>query len=399
MSDAPAPQLGKISHRLDPKTGERVAVLRTSDRLAFKHCRRKWDWTSHLRCGLQTIVTADPLWMGSGMHYALEDFHGENKYGSPGMAFMAYAKAYRISYPKKIPPDWQELANLCKGMMDYYSDYWLIGRDPMETYVVDGIPQVEANIKVTVSWELIEEYCRRTGDKEKYARIRSEYDRVEYSGQLDRVVVDDNGQIWIMEYKSAKVIQTTHYLTDPQVSAYCWMADATYSLPVAGVIYQQHKKALPHEGRILKNGSVSTAQNQATTHRMYRKTLLDVYGDAGNFPEDNVKLLNQLAREENGDADTFIRRDRIYRNANTSAAESQKILMEAVDMLDPSLVLYPNPTRDCSRMCNLLDACVSMDDGSDYKHQLALETEPRPDGYDGWRKNLPDPKTFDGIKL
>ena len=123
-------QLGRVSHRLDKTTGERVAVLRTSDRLAFKHCRRKWDWTSHLRNNLQTIVTADPLWTGSGMHYALEDYHGTNVYGSPAKAFMAYAEAYRLTYPKKVPPDWRDLAQLGHDMMEYYSDYWLIGRDP-----------------------------------------------------------------------------------------------------------------------------------------------------------------------------------------------------------------------------------------------------------------------------
>lgn len=388
--------LGKVSHRLDKETGERVAVLRTSDRISFLGCRRKWAWNSHLRDNLQAIVAADPLWMGSGMHYALEDFHGANIYGTPAMAYQAYAKAYARTYPKKVPPDWKELCKLGAEMMDYYV-LWLKGRDPLTTLVVDGIPQVEANIKVNVDMDLIKYYC--LGDMPKYERIRSVYDRVEYSMQLDRVVVDENGFAWILEYKSAKIIQTTHYQTDPQVSAYMWGADAAYTIPVAGVIYQQHKKSLPHGGRILQNGSVSTAQNQSTTHRMYRETLIDVYGAVNKAPDANIKYLNSLALTENADADDYIRRDRIYRNAKTSEAESKKILQAAVDMLDPALPLYPNPTRNCAHMCSFLGPCVSLDDGSDFMHDLMLESEPRPEGYDGWRGNLPDPSTFTGLSL
>ena len=168
-------------------------------------------------------------------------------------------------------------------------------------------------------------------------------------------------------------------------------------LPVAGTIYQQHRKSLPKPGRILQNGSVSTAQQQATTHRLYRETLIEVYGSVNKAPEENVKYLNNLALTENADWDDFIRRDKVYRNSKTSEAESRKVLMAAVDMLDPALPLYPNPTRDCVHRCSFLDACVSLDDGSDWQHQLMLESEERPEGYDGWRSSLPDPTTFEGV--
>ena len=51
-------------------------------------------------------------------------------------------------------------------------------------------------------------------------------------------------------------------------------------------------------------------------------------------------------------------------------------------------------------MCGLLGPCVSKDDGSDWQRDLELETEPgpHPDERDYWRKYLPDPKTFKGVK-
>lgn len=387
-------EFNQISAKIDPETGERVAVIRTSDRIQFKKCRRRWGWNSHLRDNLQAIVHADPLWLGSAMHYALEDFHGDRLYGTAGKAVLAYAEAFAKTYPKKVPPDWKVLSKLGFDMMEYY-EMWLEGRSPLKTLIIDGKPQLEVNIKIPITWDLIEKFCQ--GDQAKFDRIRKHYDRVEYSMQLDRVAQDENGDIWIVEYKSAKIMSTTHYLVDPQVSTYCWGTDVVYKdlgLNLAGVIYQQHKKALPKGGRILQNGSVSSAKNQSTTHRLYRQTLIDVYGGTGEAPDACVHYLNELAKSEDYESDAFIRRDRVYRNAKTSHSEAIKILQETVDMLDPLLPLYPNPSRDCAHMCSFLGPCVSLDDGSDWKHDMMLESEPRPDGYDGWRKKLPSPEGF-----
>lgn len=73
--------------------GLKVATIRTSDRLLFKRCRRRWGWNSHLRGNLAPKTNAAPLWTGSGFHFALEDCHSQNLYGHPGLAFLAYREA------------------------------------------------------------------------------------------------------------------------------------------------------------------------------------------------------------------------------------------------------------------------------------------------------------------
>lgn len=71
--------------------------------------------------------------------------------------------------------------------------------------------------------------------------------------------------------------------------------------------------------------------------------------------------------------------------------------MQAIDMLDPLLPLYPNPTRQCSHLCSFNSPCVSMDDGSDYEYELELGYEYKPGEYDGWRVNLPHPEELNSI--
>ena len=366
----------------------RVAVIRTSDSIQFKGCRRRWDWSSHLRGNMNPLIQADPLWLGSGMHYALEDFHGHQKYGTAAMAIMAYAFAFHKKYPDKVPPEWMELLKLGVEMMEYYP-VWLKNRPLLDTYVFNGQPQIEVSIKIPID----------IGKLKNWQKIAKHWDQVVYSLTLDRAIVDEDKRVWIMEYKSAKVIKTAHYATDPQVSRYIWAADVVYDEPVAGVIYQQHRKDLPKPARVLLNGTISTAQNQTTTHGLYREALMNLYKDPSKFPEANLALLNEFAKEENEDGDKFIRRDRIHRNCKTSESEAQKILLEVSDMLDPDLSIYPNPTRDCPNFCPFYSPCVSLDDGSDWKYQLEQGFEQRPAEYDEWREKLPDPTTFKGIKL
>lgn len=369
----------------DDATGtrrERVAVIRTSDRISFKNCRRRWGWSSHLRHNLGPKHGIAPLWYGTGMHFALEDFHGYNRFGHPKAAFEAYVKASKEHNERKLPPDWEQLLELGRNMMDYYV-VWMQQRKNslLRTYWVDGVPQVEVNFRFIIP-----------GDWTKFG-----YDRVEYSGTIDRVCIDENDMLWPLDYKSAVAIQTLHYLVDPQVSAYMWAAPHIYNKPVAGFIYQQHKKSTPAPGRILKNGSVSMAQNQSTSHFLYKQTLIEVYGGLEKCSADHIAFLNDLARQESEEADNFIRIDKIYRNERRAQSEGTKIIMEIEDMLNPNLPLYPNPTRDCSSFCPFISPCTSLDDGSNFQDELDMIMEPREGKYDMWRDKLvwPDDPTND----
>lgn len=353
------------------KQGRVVNIIRTSDRILFKRCRRRWAWSSHLRYNLGPIQKAAPLWLGSGFHFAMEDYHGERKFSSSRKAFLAYCKATQRQSGTALPENTPELIELGVGMLEYY-DLWLKTRDPLKTFVFEGVPQCEVNFKVKLPWT-----------EGKYG-----IDEVYYSGQIDRVIEDENGLLWLVEYKTAKAMATTHFLTDPQIGSYCWGAANMYGMPVAGVIYQQHRKDLPRKPRILANGKLSAADSQLTTHRMYREEMINIYGSVNKAPPENVRMLNNLAMVENEHMDAFVRRDKIQRNEFSIQTEGVKILMEVDEMLDPNLALYPNPTRQCAFECPFGSACVSLDDGSDWEYELQLTTTQRDAEYDSWRAYL-----------
>lgn len=341
-------------------------IVRTSDRGTFRRCRRLWGWSSALKGNLEPRDRPDVFWIGTGVHFALEDFHGHKRYPSAAEAFYAYSRATVLAAEEdpercSVPIDLPEFEKLSIGMMDYYERQWLVGRDPIKTYVIDGRPQVEITFSIPLP-----------------VATPEGYGRVMYQGTFDRIAIDQHDRLWIVEYKTAKDFSTGHFDTDPQVNAYAWAAHCIYDLPVAGVIYQQHKKVLPEYPRLLSStGRYSTDKRQYTTHRLYRDALIKQYGVVNKAPAANVQFLNHLASEEQEEGDRLIRRDRVYRNMHQIAAEGEKVLMEVQDMLRTDLALYPSPTRDCAHYCRFYNACVSIDDGSDWEEALNDIARPR----------------------
>ncbi len=357
---------------------KRIAVIRTSDRILFKRCRRRWGWQSHLRGNLGSREGQSPLWLGSGFHFALEDYHGANVYGHPAVALAEYVNATKRADAKGLPATWQDDARLGIGMLHYYADSWLSNRDHLKTYIYKGVPQVEVNfrIELPVDQKLLDAFG---------------YDGAVYSGTLDRVIEDNYGNLWIVEYKTAKAIQTLHLANDSQVSSYCWAGLHLYDKPVIGVIYQQHRKDLPHDPKILATGRLSTDKKQLITFQSMRSSIKRIYGDISRAPVAYIDMLNSLAMGESVMGDKFIMRTKVERNQHQSEAEGHKILMEAEEMLNPNLPLYPNPDRTCQFMCPFNGACVSMDDGGDYAYELELLFQDRDPNYDHWRSKLRTP--------
>ncbi len=360
-----------------------IAYIRTSDRSTFRRCRRLWGWTSHLRQNLRIRgYSATPLWLGTGVHFALEDYHGYNVYGSPAAALRVYAEACRKAPNYAIPDDWKEALELGVAMMEHYI-IWLETRDPLPTFIFNGHPQVEVRAEVPI--ELPEKF------KEFYSALI-------YRVTLDRVAIDEYERLWIVEYKTAAQVRTDHLPTDGQVTAYSWLASVMYGQEIAGVIYQQHRKDIPNEARILASGKISTAKQQKTTASNYKKALVNVYGMIETSPEENIACYNELLQRETEDRDDFIQRDRVERNAHQIQAEGVKVLLELEDILNPDLPLYPNPTRECS-YCNFESACVSLDDGSDWINEMEMTTEPREDDRETWRQYLSTPQHQNPLQL
>src|SRR5258707_12012307 len=139
-----------------------IIPIHSSDRAAFKFCRRSWAWSSPSKLNL--IPRADVygveknLWFGTGIHYALERYYNPALREEPNVAWLAWfelqwrggivaedevkefadrepqlivdTNTYRVQGLCDILPDdrlneelFMGLKDLGVGMMKFYKDY------------------------------------------------------------------------------------------------------------------------------------------------------------------------------------------------------------------------------------------------------------------------------------
>lgn len=327
--------------------------LHTSDRVGFKRCRRKWHFASPLKENLEPIrKSSGPLWLGSGIHWVLEDWHGYRKFATMEEAFQAY---YKVFPEEELPPEVSNLYETGIKMLDYYKGY--TEKKPWyKTVWIEGVPQVEVGFSIPIP-EL------DTAEKEVF-----------YHGTFDKVVEDEYGNWYILDYKTAAAIDTNKLTTDPQISAYLWAAEIHYSKPIAGLIYLQMVKSTPSQPKILKSGDVSKDKAQRTTHALYREALIKAYG---KVPQEYIDILNHYAELETPEGNSFIRIDVVERNKKAKLATYQNIIAEGKDMLNSELSIYPNPTRDCMWDCPFRTVCLTIDEGGEYESWIGYEFQKR----------------------
>ncbi len=353
-------------------TEPRLAVIRTSDRSTFRRCRRKWAWGSSLKQNRTTKDNPSYFWIGTGGHFALEDYYGYNHFQHPVEAAKAFVEASRLAnrvIGHGLPDDWEEQASLLYGILENYT-IWAQHRDEYETVWIDGEPQVEITAHIPLPIE-----------------PPPGFDGVVYQFTLDRLV-EINGEYWILDWKFYKSFSQSDLDYDEQMSSYIWAAGAVFERAIAGGILHEFKKTLPKPPRILGSGKISTAESQGTTHGLYRTALINLYGSVEKAPNGNVKTLNNLAMRESADRDDFIRRARTRRPLIQQQSTGTKILMEGTDMCNPDLPLYPNPHRDCSWDCSLKEVCLMMDRDDDWEFTLNDLTVQRQQEAGEWRNYL-----------
>jgi len=346
--------------------------LHTTDRNAFRCCRRRWNFQSALKQNLTMKGELSPnLWFGTGFHFALEDYHGYNRFGNPAKALKAYVDCFS---KEELTLDCQALVDIGYEMINHYVNEWLPRRNIYKTLIIDGVPQVEVESSIYIP-ELSEAFGIP----------------VIYQLKYDRVVTDPDGRFWIQDHKTAASFNISKLETDPQVSAYCWAFPYIYGQTSAGMLYSQYKKAIVEEPRILKNGNISTDKTQNTTYERYLKALKERYGNI-TFPPKYKEVLDILLEQETPESDAFIRWDRVARNEHNNESEYLKILAEGYEMLNPKLAIYPNPTSDCSWSCNFYNVCLAQDDGSDWEFMINEDFEIRKHEEEIWRSKIQYPQ-------
>lgn len=401
-------------------------TIRTSDRRTFRRCLRKWDFQSSLRGNWQHIGTEQNInfWFGSAIHFSMEDYHGENKFGDPRKAFWAYYQAFPTD---ELPIGAEVHYELGMAMLSYYLTWYKRHNDVagFETALVDPETHQLYNphqVKKTDKMEYAVEQSfilplntyvavDANGNIRKAffnvqdpSCISFTYNGVEcnivpicYHGTMDRIVCDKYGRYWVLDYKTAKGADTNKLDTDDQISAYLWAFEKWFGIKPYGFIYLQLTKEAVQEPKRLKNGELSVDKKQKTTYSLLKQEIINDYGTVNAAPDKLIQFLNHMASIESPEGDGFIRWDFVKRTPEQIRSTEEHIMGELHHMLWEDLYCYPAPTRDCIWDCPCRDLCLALDRKDETAvNEFMQNFEQRPRNEDGnldpWRENIPWPE-------
>lgn len=245
------------------KKGKDLPLLRTSERAAFKRCPQRWFWG--YREGLvPRYQKKDARWFGTGIHLAFAEWY------IPG-----------TERGRDLRETWEEYVG-----------------ESYDTLKISG-PEEEAEFEsdLELGKIMLTEHLNRYGDDPNWEVIYPEHTFavlirdpenpkkaiVRYVGTFDAIYINKKtGEVWLMDHKSAKAIDTGHLFGDEQAGSYVAVAPTQLVAEgilkkgedIAGIMYNFLAKRKPdsrprdENGRYLnKDGSISKVQPPKTLHR------------------------------------------------------------------------------------------------------------------------------------
>lgn len=370
---------------------EGTHCIHSSERRAFRGCRRRWDWS--FRDHYTPARTHKALEFGIAFHEGMEQIYepsrwhtttDEQKLEYAIAAFTEIVTAQRTNYLKESH---QEFAQNPIG--DDYAERMDLGIGMLNHYVRNVHPQADRfyePVKVEVPFSVPLVYPEglrlpndaKPGDQLTCSRSSDcgqEHPNpapVTLNGRVDAIFEDIvNGGYYIVDWKSAaQLISDGEFLQmDDQVSSYCAALSLILNIDVRGFLYAEIRKDYPRPPEPLKREyrgrKFSTNANQATTPKLARQTFMegDLAGYEAGFYDEYLKKLEQ-------DPPKFHQRFPIIQPESKLANVLKNVAMEAMDIIDPDLLIYPAPSKMNCSGCAFKAPCLAKFEDEPYEYTL-----------------------------
>lgn len=348
--------------------------LRTSERVAFKHCIASHQW--RYRDGLVPRTRRpDALWFGTGIHLALQ-----HRYSKPGLA-----------RGKNVLGVWR----------DYVGDeVAVIGVDP-GTYDVDAEKYVNAK---ELGEEMLGAYLDKYGMDERWWVISAEQTfelpipmpltlagawtpvrkpgepLTYYNGTFDLVARDQEGYdtLWLWDHKTAATINTDHLSLDDQAGSYWAVAGDVLAAQglvekgdkIEGILYNYLRKGKRDQRPVNAAGLATNKPLKAHYIEALRpfnaiplKPTMDSLAAAADSL--SIEVLGDVSKVQPA---ALFHREIVARTRKERRTQIRKIQDEALHIAAVDARLLPvtkTPTTKC-KFCPFFNMCELQDSGDDW---------------------------------
>src|SRR3990167_4985132 len=319
-----------------------------SEVLTFLRCRRMWDYASFNRQGLEKIRRPEHFWLGTGIHFALEQYAlGHN----PVDAFENWSNEAialdKAEYAKHVgvnpsPNEFTGYINqkaLGLAMIEHYVEHW-------GSPIPQGFEYVEPELTLVAPIPNTPHELVLTPD-----------------GLLAKRQYDEAGNVtgelfYVLDHKTYKQKPKEEVMRrSMQFIAYIWGTRAALRKRCVGIIYDGLLKKVAEEPRLLTTGKLgsSTTTTAALLERAIRRH---------NLPRElYANRISQLIEDGN----PFFIRFPIIRS-DIEIQSFEKHLANIVCEMAGDPIIYPNIQWQGCWDCTFTDICTAQESDEDYEY-------------------------------
>lgn len=324
-----------------------AAEIHISDVLAFKRCRRYWDFTSLLRMNLTPLGTYVPFFVGSAVHYCLEQHY---KYGTaPTDSLAAFLTEYAAKVGSEaIARDMEAIGTsliLVEGVLAHYLEWATADKSDFADNALEWVSTEQA----------FKSPIRTAG-----GRVSK---RMYLAGRFDGVVRHKrDNQLYLWEIKTTRSVTERLKMLphEEQANAYANAAQELLGEPIAGIIYTIIRKKVPESPAELKKGGLSRDKSIDTTAERYLAAVRAHHGEQATrefIKTQYGEILQQLLDQPN----KFFARVVIRRTQAELRRANDDLRAVATDMINRPYI-YPHGGPHCT-WCNFREPCIAMNNG------------------------------------
>src|SRR5579872_1493682 len=239
---------------------DNLPIVRTSERALVRKCPQAWFWAYRMGLVVPDGLMSDHLWLGIGVHEALAQWYkkGKRRGRHPAQFFDEWAGddiRYIRTYMDDEHREWYDEPK--------YEDAHELGFAMLENYVEEYGKDSD--------WEVL-----ATEQPFKVKISRQGQPLAYFASRFDGVIRSaEDGQVYLLEHKTAGSIRTAYLDLDDQAGAYWAVASSVLREKgilgpkenIAGIIYNFLRKWMgddrpqdEHGNYLNKDGSVSKKQ-------------------------------------------------------------------------------------------------------------------------------------------
>jgi len=302
--------------------------IHISDVRLFKRCRQLWDFAGRQRQGLRAKRPGVPLWFGTAVHAALDDYYLNGQVRSLQTCYRSWLKG--------------ELARLHSVLGD-------AGYREVRTQLATTAALGDAVLANYAAWaKRHDDFTTHATEREFKLPLARGLTLV---GKLD-AVVQRSGKWWVHEYKTTSAWWDPDYLfQDEQARAYVLAGQMLLPAPLGGIIYTFIMKRAPKSPRLLKSGALSV-KGLNTSPELLAAAIHRLHLDPKDY---GAALAAATAAEA-----AFVRRAEMQCPPQELLFWAGELAKVATEMQRPDVLIYPEPNPITCKSCEFREPCLEV---------------------------------------